>query len=159
MLRLRYGLGADDGRFAKQEGGEVIIDVSQHRGACLLALLVLALWPDAGRAACVIENSPCYPWRIGQGEKETEILKVVPNNAVTSAIYRVCLCPPEKSVSVVFDFYSRVVEIGAVRVDGGGPMCRDFRIETSRRSRLLVRRAAEDKRVVEGCYAAAPTLP
>ena len=135
------------------------VDVSGRRGACLLALLILVLWPDAGRAACLIENAPCYPWRIGQDRKETEILKVVPNNAVTSAIYRVCLCPPEKSVSVVFDFHTRVVEIGAVRVDGDGPICRDFRIETSRRSRLLVRRAAGTKRPVEGCYTAAPTLP
>ena len=122
----------------------------------LFAGMVALLAPDAmvrpAEAACVIPNSACYPWRIKEGAKDTELLKVVPNNAVTSAVYRVCLCPPNKSVSLVFDFYEKNVTVGAVEVDGNEPICRDFRIETSRRSRLVLRRAEGTQQPVEGCY-------
>ena len=120
--------------------------------ASAAALLALATTAGPARAACVIANSACYPWQIEEGAEDTELLKVVPNNAVTSAVYRVCLCPPNKSVSLVFDFYEKNVTLGAVEVDGADPICRDFRIETSRRSRLLLRRAEGTKQAVQGCY-------
>lgn len=126
--------------------------VSEPLLAGLAALLALSVTFGPARAACVIPNSACYPWRIKQGAQETELLKVIPNNAVTSAVYRVCLCPPNKSVSLVFDFYQKKVTVGAVEVDGDDPICRDFRIETSRRSRLLVRRAEGTQQAVQGCY-------
>ncbi|MGI9385669.1 MAG: hypothetical protein ACR2PO_21170 [Methyloligellaceae bacterium] len=120
--------------------------------AGVVALLALETMVRPVQAACVIPNSACYPWRIKEGAQDTELLKVIPNNAVTSAVYRVCLCPPNKSVSLVFDFYEKNVTVGAVEVDGDDPICRDFRIETSRRSRLLLRRAEGTEQAVDGCY-------
>ncbi len=120
------------------------------------AFAVLAIGgTTAGSAqtACQIKDSPCYPWRIEAGAAETVLLEIVPNNAVTSSTYRVCLCPPTGSVSLVFDFKERVVDLGSVPDAKNGPVCRDFRIQTARSSRLLLRRPSGTKGAVEGCYA------
>ncbi len=106
----------------------------------------------AAAAGCQIKDSPCYPWRIEAGEAETSLLEVVPNNAITGATFRVCVCPPTKGVSMVFDFKDSRRTIGAVPDATEGPACRDFRIQTARASRLLVRRGAGASGAVEGCY-------
>jgi hypothetical protein len=103
-------------------------------------------------AECVIKDSPCYPWRIEQGAEETVLLEVVPNNAITGATYRVCLCPPTKSVSIVFDFRESARTLGTVESVSGATVCRDFRILTSRSSRLKLRRADRGTELVEGCF-------
>lgn len=107
--------------------------------------------PSAARA-CTIESSACYPWRIEANEKSTTLLEIVPNNAPTSVIYRVCLCPPAKKVSLIFDFQSKQVAIGSVEAKSGSPICRDFRIATARKSRLLLSRPDDTAGVVDGCY-------
>jgi hypothetical protein len=103
-------------------------------------------------AECVIKDSPCYPWRIEQGADETVLLEVVPNNAITGATYRVCLCPPTKGVSIVFDFRESTRTLGTVESLSGATVCRDFRILTSRSSRLTLKRADKDNALVEGCF-------
>ena len=105
------------------------------------------------QGACVIRDSPCYPWRIEAGAAETVLLEVIPHNAITSSTYRVCLCPPTKSVALVFDFKERVVPLGTVPGATEGPICRDFRVQAARSSRLLLRRSDAGSGVVEGCYA------
>lgn len=120
-------------------------------GAVLLGGVHLAT-PANAQGSCIIRDSPCYPWRIDEGSSETVLLEVIPNNSITQATYRVCLCPPTNSVSLVFDFKERSVTLGTVPGASTGPVCRDFKIQTARSSRVLVRR--DDKRgVVEGCYA------
>ncbi len=118
------------------------------------AAITLALaTPATAQGRCQIPDSPCYPWRIEAGAGETVLLEIVPNNAITSSTYRVCLCPPTRSVSLVFDFRERVVELGSVPDATAGPVCRDFRIQTARSSRLLLKRPTGSTGAVEGCYA------
>lgn len=121
--------------------------------AVLAAGVALAAVSGAAWAACEIRDSPCYPWRIEAGARDTVLLEVIPNNAITSSTYRVCLCPPTRSVSILFDFTERVVALGSVPDATDGPVCRDFRIQTARSSRLLLRRPDASSGVVEGCYA------
>ena len=103
-------------------------------------------------AACTIPSSACYPWRIEAAENSTVLLEIVPNNASTGVIYRVCLCPPAKSVSVMFDFEVKRVEIGNVSTKSGSAICRDFRIATARKSRLTLSRPDGTDGAIEGCY-------
>lgn len=113
---------------------------------------ILAAAPATAQGRCEIKDSPCYPWRIETGSAETVLLEIVPNNAITSSTYRVCLCPPTRSVSLVFDFKERVVELGSVPDATNGAVCRDFRIQTARSSRLLLKRPPGSTGAVEGCY-------
>jgi hypothetical protein len=117
------------------------------------AILPCTLIPASADAACEIKDSPCYPWRIEAGQNDTVLLEVIPNNAITSTTYRVCLCQPTRSVSLVFDFKERVVDLGRVPDATKGAVCRDFRIQTARSSRLLIKRPEGTKEDVEGCYA------
>lgn len=121
-------------------------------GFYLTAVAPLLLAAPAADAACEIKDSPCYPWRIEAGANDTVLLEVIPNNAITSSTYRVCLCQPTKSVSLVFDFKERIVELGNVPDATNGAVCRDFRIQTARSSRLLLKRPAGTSGAVEGCY-------
>lgn len=118
-----------------------------------VTLLLMALSPTALQAkACTIESSACYPWRIETLEKSTTLLEIVPNNARTGVIYRVCLCPPAEKVDLIFDFQSSRVKIGTVETKSGSTICRDFRIATARKSRLLLNRPEGAKGVINGCY-------
>lgn len=103
------------------------------------------------QGSCVIRDSPCYPWRIDEGASETVLLEIIPNNSITQATYRVCLCPPTKGVSLIFDFKERTVPLGNVPGATAGPICRDFKIQTARSSRLLLKREGTAG-AVEGCY-------
>lgn len=103
-------------------------------------------------AACVIPASPCYPWTIPEGEDQTVLLEIIPNNTVTGAVYRVCLCPPAKGVSIVFDFQEGTRTLGTISRSTDAALCRDYRFQTTRSSSLKVRRAEPGKDVVEGCY-------
>lgn len=116
----------------------------------LLALIFALSGSVSAGAACVIPSSPCYPWRIEENADDTAILEIIPNNALSGMIYRVCVCAPAKGVSVVFDFVDKAVVLGALELSGESPVCRDFRIETTRKSRLLVRRLGDAGRTVEG---------
>ena len=102
--------------------------------------------------ACTIASSPCYPWRIEAGQSDTVLLEILPNNVSTFALYRVCLCPPTKSISLVFDFEDKQVLLGTVETGSGETVCRDYRLATARKSRLLLRRPEEGASAVEGCY-------
>lgn len=125
-----------------------------------MSLAGFALVSAGSAAACTIPNSACYPWRIPPDRKQTAILNVVPNNALTGAIYRICLCPPEKAVEVVFSFGGSDIVIGRTVVGNDGPICRDYRIETSRQSRLVLRRPPDTEgQAIEGCYTTAPATP
>lgn len=119
--------------------------------AVVVSVLVSAA-PSTARA-CTIQSSACYPWRIEANEKSTTLLEIVPNNAPTNVIYRVCLCPPAKKVALIFDFESKQVQIGQIEAKSGAPVCRDFRIGTARKSRLLLSRPEGFSGVVNGCYA------
>ena len=131
-----------------------------HPRFALLAAAMPAMVAWAGPAAaqkssqCMITDSPCYPWRIEAGANETVLLDIIPNNAITNATYRVCLCPPTKGISVIFDFKERVVDVGGVPDATKGPVCRDFRIQTARSSRLLLRlpQGSNSASAIEGCY-------
>ena len=116
------------------------------------ALLAMSMPISALATACTIESSACYPWRIEGPEKSTTLLEIVPNNAPTGIIYRVCLCPPAKQVDLIFDFQSRRVTIGTVETKSGTTICRDFRIATARKSRLLLSRPEGATGVINGCY-------
>lgn len=122
-------------------------------GFSLAAIAPWLLAAPAADAACEIKDSPCYPWRIEAGANDTVLLEVIPNNAITSTTYRVCLCQPTKSVSLVFDFKEREVSLGSVPSASKGAVCRDFKIQTARSSRLLIKRPADVTGDVEGCYA------
>lgn len=121
---------------------------------CLLALTAgfLGLTLTPATAACTIASSPCYPWRIEAGQTDTVLLEIVPSNAATSALYRVCLCPPTGAVSLVFDFEGQKVPLGTLERGSTETICRDWRIQTARKSRLLLRRVGGDSGAVEGCY-------
>jgi hypothetical protein len=129
--------------------------------AAIMALVIVILTALRAVAAtpCEIPNSACYPWRIAPGSRETTLLNIVPNNAITGAIYRICLCPPSQSVELVFRFGTDDVVIGHVAGDNAGPVCRDFRFETSRRSKLVLRRAQTADGPLAGCYVTAPVGP
>jgi hypothetical protein len=103
-------------------------------------------------AACAIPDSPCYPWSIPEGEDETVLLEIIPNNTVTGAVYRVCLCPPTKGVSIVFDFKEGQRTLGTLTRRSATAICRDYRFQTARSSTVKVSRADPDKGLVEGCY-------
>lgn len=103
-------------------------------------------------AQCRIPDSPCYPWRIEAGAAETVLLEIVPSNVPTAALYRVCVCPPAKGVALVFDFEGKQVPIGAVETGSGETLCRDYRLQTARKSRLLLKRTTDASDKVEGCY-------
>ncbi len=114
--------------------------------------IALGSMATAAEAACTIQSSPCYPWRIEAGANDTVLLEIVPSNVPTPALYRVCVCAPAKSVSLIFDFEDRKVPIGKVELGSGATVCRDYRIQTARKSRLLLSRAPGEAGVVEGCY-------
>ncbi len=117
-------------------------------------LLALAAYAAAGPAvaACVIPESPCYPWQIREGEDETVLLEIIPNNAETGAIYRVCVCPPAPDIAVVFDFLEASRTLGVLSSRPDGPICRDYRFQTARQSSLKIRRATRGTAAVDGCY-------
>ncbi len=120
--------------------------------ATMLVLALGAPAAPASAAACVIPNSPCYPWSIRAGEEDTVLLEIVPNNADTGAIYRICVCPQTPDISVVFDFFEARRALGVLSSRPDGPICRDFRIQTSRQSTLKLRRTKESTEAIEGCY-------
>jgi hypothetical protein len=115
--------------------------------SAFVALGVVPAW-----AACTIPDSPCYPWSIPEGEDEAVLLEIIPNNTFTGAVYRVCVCPPAKGVSVIFDFKESERTLGTLTRSTDAATCRDYRFATSRSSSLKIRRAAEGKGLVEGCY-------
>ncbi|MBS0242726.1 MAG: hypothetical protein JSS20_11160 [Proteobacteria bacterium] len=119
----------------------------------LVAASFLGVATASAIAACTIPSSPCFPWRIEAGQNEAVILEIVPNNAVTSALYRICLCPPSSGVSLMFDFDGRQVELGTLDIAKGETLCRDWRLQTARKSRLMLKRVGSDNSSkVEGCY-------
>lgn len=120
------------------------------RPSLAAGLLLFAASPAA--AVCAIPSSPCYPWRIETGQADTVLLEIVPSNAPTSALYRVCLCPPTKSVSLVFDFEGQKVQLGTLERGSTETICRDWRIQTARKSRLLLKRVGDSSAAIEGCY-------
>lgn len=121
-------------------------------GQALIATMLISLASASAQAACTIPSSPCYPWRIEDGKPDTVMLEIVPNNVPTAALYRVCLCPPTKGVSLIFDFEGRQVPIGDVEIGSGETVCRDYRIQTARKSRLLLKRTNNESGRIEGCY-------
>lgn len=126
--------------------------MQQFIGVALAALLA-SFAVGSAQAGCAISSSACYPWRIEAGQEDTVLLEIVPNNVSTIALYRLCLCPPAKAVSLVFDFEGKQVTLGTVDIQGGETICRDYRIATARKSRLLLKRqGGNDPAVVEGCY-------
>jgi hypothetical protein len=117
-----------------------------------VAVVVCAAATPA-RAACAVPDSPCYPWSIPEGDDETVLLEIIPNNTITGAVYRVCLCPPTNSVSIVFDFKEGQRTLGTIARRSATAICRDYRFQTARSSTLKIRRADDpDKGLVEGCY-------
>ena len=125
----------------------------------LFAVHAFAAGKAAAQSACQIPNSPCYPWHIAGGQETTVLLEVIPNNAVTSATYRICLCAPDQSVTIAFWFGDKEAELGQVETGKVQARCRDFRIETSRRSRLALRRASKGQDALQGCYTSIPNIP
>ena len=117
-----------------------------------LAAGLLGLTANAATAACTIASSSCYPWRIEAGQSDTVLLEIVPSNAQTSALYRICLCPPTTAISLVFDFEGQKVPLGTLERGSTETICRDWRIQTARKSRLMLRRVGSDVSAVEGCY-------
>lgn len=120
------------------------------RAGALAGALLVTITPAF--AACAIPDSPCYPWSIPEGEDESVLLEIIPNNTVTGAVYRVCLCPPTAGVSIVFDFKEGTRTLGTLTRRGATAICRDYRFQTARSSNIKVRRADPDKGLVEGCY-------
>ena len=123
----------------------------------LTKVLVTGLAVTAGAsmaaADCTIPETSCYPWRIDKGEESTVLLEILPNNVVTSANYRLCVCPPASGVNLTLEFDDRKVEIGKVELKGGAMICRDYRVMSSRKSRLSLSRTDGNKDVsIEGCY-------
>lgn len=123
------------------------------RKPIIATLLFLAAPAAAIADQCVIPETSCYPWRIEKGSESTVLMEILPNNVVTSANYRVCVCPPGQGVALAMEFDDKKVEIGKFELNGGGTICRDYRVMSSRRSRLLLSRTEGNKDVtVEGCY-------
>ncbi len=135
----------------------------RHRALLLVATffsvahLVLQMGPAV--AACALASSSCYPWAIEEGAKDTVILENIPNNAVTSVIYRICLCAPDTAVDIVFRYPGKAITIGTLGTGKSVPICRDYRIQTSRSSQLLVSRKGQSSQPIEGCYTALSALP
>lgn len=103
-------------------------------------------------ARCEIPASPCYPWQIRDGEKETVLLEIIPNNVSTGTIYRVCVCPPAPDVAIVFDFGESSRVLGTIVARPEAPICRDYRFQTARQSALKLRRPEGSTGAIEGCY-------
>lgn len=123
------------------------------RHAFIATALLLATPAVAAAEQCTIPETSCYPWRIDKGSEGTVLMEILPNNVVTSANYRICVCPPGHGVGLTMDFDDKKVEIGKVELNSGGTICRDFRVMSSRRSRLVLSRTDGNKDVaVEGCY-------
>lgn len=123
------------------------------RKKLVVAAGLLGLASAAAIAACTIPSSPCFPWRIEAGKNEAVLLEIVPSNAVTSALYRICLCPPSSGVSLMFDFDGTQVQLGSLDIEKGETLCRDWRLQTARKSRLMLKRIGSDQSSkVEGCY-------
>ncbi len=122
-----------------------------------IAHLVFSTRPAT--AACALASSSCYPWAIEEGAKDTVLLENVPNNAVTSVIYRVCLCAPDMAVDIIFRYPGKAITIGTLGTGKSTPICRDYRIQTSRSSQLLVGRKDKSLQPIEGCYTALSALP
>ena len=120
-------------------------------GAVALAAVLCGVAMPA-RAACAIPDSPCYPWTIPEGDDEAVLLEIIPNNTITGAVYRVCLCPPTSGVSIVFDFQEGQRTLGTLTRRSATALCRDYRFQTARSSTLKIRRADPGKDLVEGCY-------
>ena len=96
----------------------------------------LGLGPAAAQKSSripMLTDSPCYPWRIEAGANSTVLLDIIPNNAITTTTYRVCLCPPTKGISVIFDFKERVVDLGQVGSRGATPKGGSTATSASRR--------------------------
>jgi hypothetical protein len=106
----------------------------------------------SARAACAIPDSPCYPWTIPEGDDEAVLLEIIPNNTITGAVYRVCLCPPTSGVSIIFDFKDGQRTLGTLTRRSATALCRDYRFQAARSSTLKIRRADPGKELVEGCY-------
>lgn len=135
-----------------------------RRRAFLLAAIFFSValqifWSGAVLAACASASSSCYPWAIEEGANDTTLLENVPNNAVTSVIYRVCLCAPDTAVDIVFRYPKKAITIGTLGTGKSAPICRDYRIQTSRSSQLLVSRKGQSSQPIEGCYTALSALP
>jgi len=131
--------------------------MSKLRGACLVLvaamILPIALYAATpAAAACVIPESPCYPWQIREGEADTVLLEIIPNNVDTGAIYRICVCPPAPDVAIVFDYHENTRTLGTLSSRPDAPVCRDYRFQTARQSTLRLRRANPGGTAVEGCY-------
>lgn len=135
-----------------------------RRRALLLAGISFSValqifWSGLAHATCALASSSCYPWAIEEGAKETVLLENVPNNAVTSVIYRVCLCAPDTAVDIVFRYPKKDITIGTLGTGKSAPICRDYRIQTSRSSQLLISRKGQASQPIEGCYTALSALP
>ena len=130
--------------------------IKRSAGFSLLRAILLSIGLCAvaapATAACMIPESPCYPWHIQEGDDETILLEIIPNNVETGAIYRICVCPPAADVAVVFDFRENARTLGTISSRADAPVCRDYRFQTARQSALKVRRAEGGKGPVEGCY-------
>lgn len=121
-------------------------------GAAFLAVAAIA-GASSALAMCTIPETPCYPWRIDKDSDSTVILEILPNNVVTSANYRLCVCAPGEGVQLSMDFDDKKVEIGKVELKSGEMVCRDYRVMSSRKSRLTLYRLGSSKdKDVEGCY-------
>jgi hypothetical protein len=103
-------------------------------------------------AECAVIDSACYPWRIESGKPDTVLWEILPNNTASVATYRICVCPPAEGVKLEFDFEQDRITLGTVELNGGGTVCRDYRIMSSRRSRLLLSRTSPGNKSIEGCY-------
>lgn len=118
---------------------------------CVSAAAILGASPAL--AMCTIPETPCYPWRIDKDSDSTVILEILPNNVVTSANYRLCVCAPGEGVRLSMDFDDKKVDIGKVELKSGEMVCRDYRVMSSRKSRLTLYRLGSNKDTgLEGCY-------
>jgi hypothetical protein len=124
--------------------------LAYHLAAIASAAAALGAIP--AQAACTIPDSPCYPWSIPEGEDEAVLLEIIPNNTFTGAVYRVCVCPSAKSISIIFDFKESERTLGTLTRSTDAAICRDYRFATSRSSTLKIRRVGDSKGLVEGCY-------
>jgi len=132
---------------------------SPRMAAAVVGLVSAPAVALAQTETCQITNSPCYPWQIDAGDEMTVVLDIKPNNAVTSATYRICICQPQGPVSVVYKYDGQEVELGRVARAGANTRCRDFRIETSRQSQLVLKRLPGREGAQTGCYTSMPNLP
>jgi hypothetical protein len=157
VLSCQYGVSCNRiASFPMSMSGRVFL--SPLMTTAVAVVLCGAVTPAS--AACAIPDSPCYPWSIPDGEDETVLLEIIPNNTITGAVYRVCLCPPTNSVSIVFDFKEGQRTLGTIARRSATAICRDYRFQTARSSTLKIRRSDPDKAqdkgadqgLIEGCY-------